>query len=268
MSDSAPDFCHLHVHSHFSLLDGACRVEDLAKHAAADGQKAIALTDHGNVFGAIPFYKACKKEGVKPLLGIEAYVAQNSRLEKSNKEDNRTHHLTLIAKDLEGWHNLMKLSSLSYKEGFYYKPRMDKELLSKYGKGLVALSGCLGGEVNGHLLRDDIEGAIESAKLHEEILGKDNFFLEIMNNGYEAQCGVTPKMRKVADATGIRLAITQDIHYIQPQDNKAQDILICIGTGRTVGDEKRFRMDDDWSSTSARGSRCSTCSRTTATPSR
>ncbi len=244
MSDSAPDFCHLHVHSHFSLLDGACRVEDLAKHAAADGQKAIALTDHGNLFGAIPFYKACKKEGIKPLLGIEAYVAQDSRLKKSNKEDNRTHHLTLIAKDLEGWHNLIKLSSLAYKEGFYYKPRMDKELLSKYGKGLVALSGCLGGEVNGYLMRDDIEGAIASAKLHEEILGKDNFFLEIMNNGYEAQCGVIPKMRKVADATGLRLAITQDIHYIQPQDNKAQDILICIGTGRTVGDEKRFRMDD------------------------
>jgi DNA polymerase-3 subunit alpha len=138
----------------------------------------------------------------------------------------------------------MKLSSIAYKEGFYYKPRMDKEILSQYGEGLVALSGCLGGEVNGYLMRDDIAGAIESAKVHEEIFGKDNFYLEIMNNGYEAQCGVTPKMRKVAEETGIRLAITQDIHYIEPQDSKAQDILICIGTGRTVGDEKRFRMDD------------------------
>jgi DNA polymerase-3 subunit alpha len=244
MSTSAPDFVHLHVHSHYSLLDGACRVEDLAKRAAEDGQKAIALTDHGNLFGSIAFYKACKKEGVKPLLGIEAYVAQKSRFEKSNKEDNRTHHLTIIARNQQGWQNLMKLSSIAYKEGFYYKPRMDKEILSQYGEGLVALSGCLGGEVNGYLMRDDIAGAIESAKVHEEIFGKDNFYLEIMNNGYEAQCGVTPKMRKVAEETGIRLAITQDIHYIEPQDSKAQDILICIGTGRTVGDEKRFRMDD------------------------
>jgi DNA polymerase-3 subunit alpha len=135
MSTSAPDFVHLHVHSHYSLLDGACRVEDLAKRAAEDGQKAIALTDHGNLFGSIAFYKACKKEGVKPLLGIEAYVAQKSRFEKSNKEDNRTHHLTIIARNQQGWQNLMKLSSIAYKEGFYYKPRMDKEILSQYGEG-------------------------------------------------------------------------------------------------------------------------------------
>ncbi len=244
VASGGPDFVHLHVHSHFSLLDGACRVEDLAKSAANDGQKAIALTDHGNLFGAIPFYKACKKEGVKPLMGIEAYVAGTSRLEKGDKEKNRTHHLTLVAESNEGWDNIKRLSSIAYREGFYYKPRMDKEILSQYGKGIIALSGCLGGEVNQYLLRDDMDGAIAAARSHEEILGKGNFYLEIMSNGYEAQQGIILKMRKVAEATGIPLCATQDIHYIEADDCKAQDVLLCIATGKTVHDQNRFRMDE------------------------
>jgi DNA polymerase-3 subunit alpha len=244
MATSAPDFVHLHVHSHFSLLDGACKVEELAKAAARDGQKAIALTDHGNLFGAIPFFKACKKEGVRPVLGIEAYLAGKSRLQKGNKTDNPTYHLTLLARNLEGWKNLMKLSSLSYKEGFYRKPRMDKEILAQYGKGLIALSGCLAGELNRTLERDDIEKAVQAAGTYQDIFGKENYFLEIMDTGFGGQEPATLRMKELQKRSQIPLVVTNDVHYLQPSDSKAQDILLCICTGKTVHEENRFRMDD------------------------
>ncbi len=244
MASAAPEFAHLHVHSHFSLLDGACKVEELAKAAARDGQKSIALTDHGNLFGAIPFFKACKKEGIRPVLGIEAYLAGQSRLQKGNKTDNPTYHLTLLARNLEGWQNLMKLSSLSYKEGFYRKPRMDKEILAKYGKGLIALSGCLAGELNRTLERDNIEKAVEAAGTYQDIFGKENYFLEIMDTGYGGQAPATLRMKELQKRTDIPLVVTNDVHYLQPSDSKAQDILLCICTGKTVHEENRFRMDD------------------------
>ncbi len=244
MATSSPDFVHLHVHSHFSLLDGACKVEELAKAAARDEQKAIALTDHGNLFGSIPFFKACKKEGVRPILGMEAYLAGKSRLQKGNKVDNPTYHLTLLAQNLEGWQNLMKLSSLSYKEGFYRKPRMDKEILSQYGKGLIALSGCLAGELNRTLEQNDIQKAVEAAGTYQEIFGKENYFLEIMDTGYGGQEPATLRMKELHKRTNIPLVVTNDVHYLQPSDSKAQDILLCICTGKTVHEENRFRMDD------------------------
>ena len=148
MTTSTPEFVHLHVHTHYSLLDGACRIPEMVAHAAADGQTALAISDHGNLFGAVEFYEAATKAGIKPILGIEAYVAAKSRHEKGDTADNPTCHMTLLARNATGWRNLMKLSSLSFQEGFYYKPRMDKELLARHGEGLIALSGCLSGEVN------------------------------------------------------------------------------------------------------------------------
>jgi len=242
--DAAPDFVHLHVHSHFSLLDGACRVADLARKAAEDGQKALALTDHGNLFGTVPFYKACKKEGIRPVLGIEAYVAARSRREKADKESNPTLHMTLLARNATGWRNLMRLSSDAYLEGFYRKPRMDPETLARHSEGLIALSGCLAGEVNRHILREDLAKASRAAARWEEVFGKDNFFLEIMDNGYPDQRRAAEGMRKVAAETGIPLVVTNDVHYIEPEDSSAQDFLICINTGKTVHDTNRFRMDD------------------------
>ena len=182
------DFVHLHVHTDYSLLDGNCRVEDLVVRAKSFGMTALGVSDHGNLFGAVEFYKACKKHGLNPIIGMEGYLAQGSRKEKSKVDSGKnTYHLTLLSQSTEGFFNLMRLTSLSYLEGFYYRPRMDKELLRAHGKGLVALSGCLGGELIQTLKTQGKEGALRVVAEYRDIFGPENYFIEIMDNGLEEQ---------------------------------------------------------------------------------
>ncbi|MFQ5506859.1 MAG: DNA polymerase III subunit alpha, partial [Planctomycetota bacterium] len=237
-----PDFVHLHVHTHFSLLDGACRLDGLVEKAAGDGRRALALTDHGNLFGAVPFYKTCRAHGIKPIIGIEAYLAGRSRLEKADPGDNQTYHVTLLAKDNKGWSNLIKLSSMAFLDGFYRRPRIDKEALSRHAEGIVCLTGCLGGEVNQHILRGDMKGAFKAAADMQDIFGKENTYLELMDNGYAGQQKSRSGLRDIAADMGLELVATNDVHYVDAGDARAQDILLCINTGKTVLEEDRFRM--------------------------
>ena len=241
----APDFCHLHVHTHFSLLDGACRLEELVGAAADDGQPAIGITDHGNLFGAVQFFKICKAKKIKPILGLETYLAGKSRLEKADYETNPTYHMTLLASNDTGWQNLIKLSSLSFQEGFYRRPRIDREVLSKYGEGLIVLSGCLGGEVNQRILQDDYKSAERVVGEMCDILGPENYFLEIMENGYKEQRKSTEALVELSKRTGQPLVATNDVHYLHRTDYRAQDILLCISTGKTQADDNRFKMEGD-----------------------
>ncbi|MEZ5990380.1 MAG: DNA polymerase III subunit alpha [Planctomycetota bacterium] len=244
-AQDVPDFVHLHVHTHFSLLDGACRLEALVDEALADGQRALGVTDHGNLFGAVPFYQACTAKGLKPILGIEGYLAERSRLERANPEDNRTFHLTLLARNDAGWRNLIKLSSLAFKEGFYRRPRFDKEVLARHSEGIVCLTGCLGGEINQHILRGDADGALRSAGSFVDIFGREDVYLEVMDNGYEGQRRAIEGLRRIQDDLGLQLVATNDVHYVRGTDAKAQDILLCINTGKTVLEENRFRMESE-----------------------
>lgn len=240
-----PQFCHLHVHSHFSLLDGACRLDDMIDAAAADEQPAIGITDHGNLFGAIPFYKSCKAKGVRPVLGIEAYLAGKSRNERADNKTNPTYHMTLLAENDVGWKNLIKLSSISFRDGFYRKPRIDREDLSKYGEGIIALSGCLGGEVNQRILQKDYDEALKVVGEMCELLGKDNYFLEIMDNGYHEQPAANAAVLELSKRSGCPAVATNDVHYLRHEDWRAQDILLCINTGKSVQEQNRFKMEGD-----------------------
>ena len=244
-TENIPGFCHLHVHTHFSLLDGACRIDELVDAALADGQTAVGITDHGNLFGAIPFYKTCKKKGVRPILGIEAYVAGKSRLEKGDYDRNPTYHMTLLAENNVGWHNLIKLSSISYREGFYRKPRIDREVMAQHCEGVIALSGCLGGEVNQRILQGDMEAARAALLEMADIFGHDSFFLEIMDNGYADQPKSVQALRHLATETGLGLVATNDVHYLRRADAAAQDILLCINTGKAVQEQDRLRMEGE-----------------------
>ena len=238
------DFVHLHVHTDYSLLDGNCRVEDLVVRAKSFGMTALGVSDHGNLFGAVEFYKACKKHGLNPIIGMEGYLAQGSRKEKSKVDSGKnTYHLTLLSQSTEGFFNLMRLTSLSYLEGFYYRPRMDKELLRAHGKGLVALSGCLGGELIQTLKTQGKEGALRVVAEYRDIFGPENYFIEIMDNGLEEQYRVNRALIELARETKTELVATNDIHYVQPDDAEAQDILLCIGTGKLKTDQSRFRME-------------------------
>ena len=241
---TTPKFVHLHVHSHFSLLDGACKIEKLVAAAEKSGMAALALTDHGNLHGVVQLVTLAKEHHVKPIIGYEAYVAPQSRFDKS-ADGEAFHHLTLLAKDLAGYHNLIRLSSLAYLEGFYYKPRIDKELLKQYSEGLIALSGCLSSEINSLLLRDDFKGAIAAAIGYRGIFGNDNFFLEIQNNGLPDQKKALAGTLRISKELGIPVVATNDIHYLARDDARAQEVLLCINTGKTVHDEGRMRMETD-----------------------
>ena len=241
---SSQQFVHLHVHSDFSLLDGACKIKKLIGAAEKFGMPAIALTDHGNLRGVIQFYSAAKDAGIKPIIGYEAYVAPGSRLEKSS-EGEAFHHLTLLAENITGYQNLIQLSSKAYLEGFYYKPRVDKELLEQYSEGLIALSGCLSSELNKLLLRGDFEGAIASAVRYREIFGDDNFFLEIQDNGLDEQKTGLEGTLKVSKELGIPVVATNDIHYLERSDARAHEALLCVNTGKTIHDESRMKMETD-----------------------
>jgi len=233
-------FVHLHGHSTYSLLDGACRVKNLARMAADADMPAVALTDHGNLFGSVEFYKACRKTGVKPILGMEAYVAPKSRHDRE-RNPVAAWHLTLLAKNETGWKNLIKLSSAAYMEGFYYSPRIDRELLEKHGEGLIALSGCMSSETSWHLRRDDYDGALSVAKWYTEVFG-DDYYIEVQDHGIEGQGKILDGCLRMAGHLGRPLVATNDFHYEQEGDADAQELLVCINTGKTLQDEKRMKM--------------------------
>lgn len=237
-------FVHLHIHSEFSLLDGANRIKDLPIRAKELGMEAIAITDHGNMFGAIDFYKECKKNGIKPIIGCEVYVAPRSRLDKDPNLDNRYSHLILLAKDNEGYKNLAKLVSIGYTEGFYYKPRIDHETLEKYHEGLICCSACLAGEVNQAILADDMEKAKQVALWFKNIF-KDDYYLEIQNNGIKEQVLANQKLIELSRELDIPLVATNDAHYLKKEDAYNHEVLLCIQTGKRMNDEDRMRFDTD-----------------------
>ncbi len=237
-------FVHLHLHSGFSLLDGACDHDTLAKTAAKYKMPAVAVTDHGNLFGAIGFYEAAKKAGVKPIIGCEMYVSKTSRHDR-DPASGRPNHLIVLCENEKGYQNLVKLVSKGYLEGFYYKPRIDKELLLEHREGLIGLSACLNGEVSANVLAGRIEQAEKAAAEYQDIFGKDRFFLEIHDHGLEKQRKIIPDMLRIGERTGIRVAATNDCHYMRQDDCRAHDILLCIQTGKTVNDPNRMKFYTD-----------------------
>lgn len=237
-------FVHLHNHSDYSLLDGAMKTKAMAQRAAEFGMPALALTDHGNMFGAVEFYQACRKAKIKPILGTEAYVAPDHAL-RSDDPAQRPHHTVLLAQNEVGWRNLMKLSSLGYLEGFYYKPRIDLAQLEAHSEGLIALSACLSGAPSRHLKGEDVEGAVRAASRYKEIFGADRYFLEIQDHGLDAEARVRRLMPEVARRTGLSLVCTNDCHYLEREHAQAHDLLLCIGTNRQFDDPNRWRYDTD-----------------------
>ena len=236
------DFVHLHNHSDYSLLDGASPISGMVERAAQLAMPALALTDHGSLFGAVEFYQEARKAGVKPILGMEAYVTRGRRQDKTRDS---AHHLVLLARDERGFRNLMRLSSLAFLEGFYYKPRVDHELLAAHAEGLLALSACPKGEIATDLLEGDEESAARTAELYREIFGADHFFLEIQNHGLEIEDKIRAKVGELSRRTGIPLVATNDCHYLRHEDADAHDVLLCIQTGKTVDDPKRLRYPTD-----------------------
>lgn len=235
------DFVHLHIHSEFSLLDGANRIKDLPVRAKELGMNAIAVTDHGAMFGTIDFYKACKANGVKPIIGCEVYVAPRTRFDKEPNIDNKYYHLILLAKNNEGYKNLAKLVSLGYVDGYYYKPRIDKEILEKYHEGLICCSACLGGEIAQSILKDDLAKAEEIALWHKNIFGED-YYLEVQSNTLREQILVNQKLVELARKLNIPLVATNDSHYLKKEDYYNHEVLLCIQTGKRMTDEDRMKF--------------------------
>lgn len=238
-------FVHLHNHTEFSLLDGAARIKDLVAQAAAFDMPALAITDHGNLFGTIEFYRTCQDAGIKPIIGAEVYVAPTDRREKKIHPEipESSFHLTLLCQDFEGYQNLIKLISLGYLEGFYYRPRVDKDLLAQYHKGLIALSGCLKGEINYSLLQGDYERAKTIANSFKSIFDKDNFYLELTRLGIKDNEIVNKGLFKIGAELGIPLVATNDCHYLKKEDFKAHDVLLCIQTGKKLTDKFRLHFE-------------------------
>jgi DNA polymerase-3 subunit alpha len=240
------DFVHLHVHSQYSLLDGAIRFEDLFELAKKHQMPAVALTDHGNMFGAVEFYQKAIQHGIKPVVGCEVYVAPGSRLEKKSVAGGEgPYHLTLLAKNKAGYFNLLKLVSLSHMEGFYYKPRVDKEILSLYHEGLIALSGCMKGEVAVLAAKKEMKKAIQAAEEYEKIFDQDRFFIEIQNNGVENQLELNQRLLEVAHQRSLRVVATNDCHYLRREDSKAHEALLCIQTGKTLQETDRMKFSSE-----------------------
>lgn len=233
-------FVHLHNHSDYSLLDGAMKIKAMVAKAVRCGQPALALTDHGNLFGAVEFYLACRKANLKPILGMEAYVAQD-RTDRSGKEAARNHHTVLLAQNATGWRNLIRLASEAYLTGFYYKPRIDLPLLAAHSEGLIALSGCLGGAVSQALLRQDRNAAVRAAASYREIFGPDRYFLEIQNHGLPEQDQIRRLLPEVARELGLPLIVSNDCHFLERDHHEAHDILLAIQTGKTLADPARWR---------------------------
>ena len=239
------EFVHLHLHTEYSLLDGACRIGELLDHAKASGAPALAVTEHGNLFSSVIFHDEARKRGIRPILGCEVYVATGSRHTRSGKPGETNNHLVLLAENLTGYHNLIKLVSAGYTEGFYYKPRIDKELLSQHASGLVGLSSCLKGEVATGLRTEQPRKAMEAASTFRDILGAKNFFLEMQYQGIEEQRTVNAGLQPIARELNLPLVCTNDVHYLKQGDHRPHDVLLCIGTGKNVSDEQRLRYHGD-----------------------
>ncbi|MSW03080.1 MAG: DNA polymerase III subunit alpha [Actinobacteria bacterium] len=253
---SSDNFVHLHVHTEYSMLDGAARVGDLMDEVSKQGMPAIAMTDHGNVFGAFDFYKSAKKAGIKPIIGIEAYVAPESRFEKKRVkwadggEDDVSGggaytHMTILAENNVGLGNLFRLSSLASLEGYYYKPRMDREILAQYSTGLIATTGCPGGEVQTRLRMGAYKEALKAASDYRDIFGAENFYLEVMDHGIEIESRVKADLLKLGKELGLPLLATNDLHYTLQSDSAAHEALLCVQSGSTLADPKRFKFDND-----------------------
>ncbi|MBL9175870.1 MAG: PHP domain-containing protein, partial [Verrucomicrobiales bacterium] len=243
---SAAEFVHLHLHTEYSLLDAACRLDRLMARAAALKFPALAQTDHGNMFGAIEFYQAAKKHGIKPILGCEVYVAPGSRLDRKPGSGMRDvyHHLVLLAKDQEGYHNLVRLVTAANLEGYYYKPRIDKELLAQHSRGLIALSGCLASELSEAILKGDEPKARDTIDWFKQTLGPENYFLELQNHGIPEQARVNRALIPWAKEFGLKCVASNDVHYVEQDHWKAHDCLICIGTQAQLSDPKRMRYQE------------------------
>ncbi|MBQ7523047.1 MAG: DNA polymerase III subunit alpha, partial [Oscillospiraceae bacterium] len=235
-------FVHLHVHTEYSLLDGFCRIRDMMARVREIGQDAIAITDHGVMYGAIDFYEAAKAAGIKPIIGCEVYLAPRSRHDKTHGVDNDARHLVLLCKDEVGYRNLTYLVSQAFIDGFYIKPRIDRELLREHSEGLIGLSACLAGEIPQALMKNDYDAAKKLALDYLDIFGVDNFFLELQDHGIEEQQMVNPLLLRLSRETGIGLVITNDAHYLRREDAAAQDVLLCIQTGKTLEDPDRMKF--------------------------
>ncbi|MCM8763073.1 MAG: PHP domain-containing protein, partial [Candidatus Omnitrophica bacterium] len=241
------EFIHLHVHTQYSLLDGACRIPELLDLAKKYSMDSLAITDHGNMFAAIEFYNASQAQGIKPIIGCEVYIAPNSRFEKKfvrNSQD-PFYHFILLAKDEEGYRNLMRLVSIGYLEGFYYKPRIDKEALSQHAKGLIGLSSCLKSEIASLLQEGRFNDALKASDEYSHILGKGNFYLELQENGIAEQKKVNQGLLKIAKELSLPVVATNDVHYLNQKDAAAHEALLCIQTQTTLDDTNRMRFQTD-----------------------
>ncbi|HHW99167.1 MAG TPA: PHP domain-containing protein, partial [Firmicutes bacterium] len=236
------EFVHLHVHTEYSLLDGAARISELVQRAKDLGQPAIAITDHGTMYGVIDFYKAAKNVGIKPLIGCEVYMATRTRFDRQPQLDDSQYHLVLLAANQTGYHNLIKLVSQSFIDGFYYRPRVDWELLEQHNEGIIALSACLGGQIPALLMGGLYEEAKNIVLRMQAIFGQENFYLELQEHGLPEQRAVNEALVRLHQETGAPLVITNDTHYVKAEDHEAHDVLLCIQTGKTVHDENRMRF--------------------------
>ena len=238
-------FAHLHVHTEYSLLDGSNKIKECIARVKELGMDSVAITDHGVMYGVIDFYRAAKAAGIRPILGCEVYVAPGSRFDKETGGDreDRYHHLVLLAENDLGYHNLMKIVSRGFTEGYYYRPRVDREILEQYHEGIIALSACLAGEVQRNILRGMYEEGKAAALRYQEIFGEGNFFLELQDHGIPEQKLVNQGLVRMSKETGIELVATNDVHYTYAEDEKPHDILLCIQTGKKIEDEDRMRYE-------------------------
>jgi len=241
----AKSFVHLHLHTEYSMLDGAARINDVVAKAAADGQPGVGITDHGNMYGVLDFYRAAQKAGLTPVIGTEAYMVTTSRFDRPRRDEHEIFHMTLLAESTQGYHNLIKVSSNAYLEGYFQKPRCDFELLEAHHEGLIGTSGCLGGAVSQRLLKDDYEGARQIVDRFQSIFGRDSFFIELQDHGLPEQLQVNPQLIRLARDMKAPLLATNDSHYTHREDSEAHDALLCVQTGAVRDDPKRFKFDAD-----------------------
>lgn len=254
----AGSFTHLHVHTEFSMLDGASRLDDLVAAAAADGQPALGITDHGNMYGILDFYKSCNKAGIKPILGTEAYMAHEHRSERPSRRGKMDdsggstdagkklyYHLILLAENNVGYQNMIQLASKAFLEGYYYKPRVDWELLDQHSEGLIATTGCLGGQVLQSLLQNNYDEAVQRAGRLQDIFGRDNMFIELQDHGIPEQQRTNPQLLEIAKKIGAPILATNDSHYTHQADHAAHDALLCVQTGSLRSDPDRFKFHGD-----------------------
>ena len=238
-------FTHLHVHTEYSLLDGAARIQEVVRRAKELGMDSLAITDHGVMFGVVDFYKECKKQGIRPVIGCEVYTAKRKMTDKDAEKDKHQGHLILLVKNEQGYKNLIKIVSLGYTKGYYYKPRIDKDVLREHREGLICLSGCLAGEVQFRLMQNDYEGAKAEAEALKEIFGPGNFYLEIQDQGMEEEAYIRPNLLRLANELDLPLAATNDVHYVRQEDAEAHDVLLAIQTATTIDDPNRMRFPND-----------------------